>query len=305
MPRENGMLMSTSGRQKKPRSARMTRKSCASASMAPPAKQWPCTAATVAPAAPAPGRAARARRSRSRGSARRSATASRGRGRWRRTCRCPVVTSARWPSVVSTVVSMILDGGEPVGVEAVLGVAEVEDEDLAVAVQGGHCAIVGDAKMDRCRDNDLLPLLRKRLVGLYSPLLADTTATHPVHRRRAGQLDGRHRARAGRRPGVGSPSAPTTTVRAALAVLDDVVSGRAQRRRGVPRRRPDGPRQPGAGAAARRPVPRRPADDTRTYTRSVRADGIETFYLESGPLGRAAGRARPRPVARRTRRCCR
>ena len=26
-------------------------------------------------------------------------------------------------------------------------------------------------------DNDLLPLLRERLVGLYSPLLADTTAT--------------------------------------------------------------------------------------------------------------------------------
>ena len=26
-------------------------------------------------------------------------------------------------------------------------------------------------------DNDLLPLLRERLLGIYSPLLADTTAT--------------------------------------------------------------------------------------------------------------------------------
>src|SRR3954452_23300134 len=35
----NGMLMSASGRQRYPRSARMTRQSCASASIAPPAKQ--------------------------------------------------------------------------------------------------------------------------------------------------------------------------------------------------------------------------------------------------------------------------
>ena len=47
MPRVNGMLMSTSGRQKKPRSARITRKSWASASMAPPANACPWMAATV------------------------------------------------------------------------------------------------------------------------------------------------------------------------------------------------------------------------------------------------------------------
>src|SRR5207237_1102656 len=43
----NGMWMSTSGRQKNPRSARITRKSWATASIAPAAKQCPWIAATV------------------------------------------------------------------------------------------------------------------------------------------------------------------------------------------------------------------------------------------------------------------
>src|SRR5258708_19044154 len=47
IPELKGMLMSTSGRQKKPRSPRMTRKSWARASIAPAAKVCPWSAATV------------------------------------------------------------------------------------------------------------------------------------------------------------------------------------------------------------------------------------------------------------------
>ncbi len=47
MPGVNGMWMSASGRHQNPRSARITRKSCASDSIAPAAKVWPCSAATV------------------------------------------------------------------------------------------------------------------------------------------------------------------------------------------------------------------------------------------------------------------
>src|SRR5437763_6591254 len=74
-------------------------------------------------------------------------------------------------------------------------------------------------------DNDLLPLLRDRLLGAYSPLLADTTATLLFT---AGgmanwtvEID-RGRASARR----GGPSNPTTTVRASLPVLNDVVAGK-------------------------------------------------------------------------------
>ena len=48
IPGVNGIPRSTSGRQKKPRSSRITRWSHASASIAPAAKTWPLRAATVA-----------------------------------------------------------------------------------------------------------------------------------------------------------------------------------------------------------------------------------------------------------------
>ncbi|CQD02647.1 hypothetical protein BN970_00212 [Mycolicibacterium conceptionense] len=47
IPGVNGIRMSTSGKQKKPRSSRMTRKSWAIASIAPAPKACPTTAATV------------------------------------------------------------------------------------------------------------------------------------------------------------------------------------------------------------------------------------------------------------------
>jgi pimeloyl-ACP methyl ester carboxylesterase len=129
---------------------------------------------------------------------------------------------------------------------------------------------------------DLLPLLQKRLLGLYSPLLADTTATilftagglatwtiDIVH----GRMSARH----------GGPSSPTTTVRAPMTVLDDVVSGR---RSGVEAFLAGDLTVRGNLALALQLdglFPGEVEDDTRTYTRAVRADGLETFYLESGP----------------------
>ncbi|HEY2167766.1 MAG TPA: alpha/beta fold hydrolase [Jatrophihabitantaceae bacterium] len=132
-------------------------------------------------------------------------------------------------------------------------------------------------------DDDLLPLLRERLLGTYSPLLADTTATLLFT---AGGMANwtvaieRGRAFAKR----GGPANPTTTVRASLPVLNDVVSGR---RSGID-----------AFLAGELTVrgnlalslqldglfPGDRADHTRTYTRSTNAGGIETFYLEAGPV---------------------
>jgi pimeloyl-ACP methyl ester carboxylesterase len=131
-------------------------------------------------------------------------------------------------------------------------------------------------------DNDLLPLLRKRLLGLYSPLLADTTATILFT---AGGLatwtvdveQGRMSARRG------SPHSATTTVRASLPVLHDVVAGT---RSGVEAFLGGDLTVRGNLALALQLdglFPGDPDDDSRTYTRSVRAEGIETFYLESGP----------------------
>lgn len=130
--------------------------------------------------------------------------------------------------------------------------------------------------------NDLLPLLRERLLGLYSPLLADTSATilftagglatWTVAIQR-GRTSARH----------GSPPSPTTTVRAQLPVLDDVVSGR---RSGIEAFLSGDLTVRGNLALALQLdgiFPGDPADDSRTHTRSVNADGIETFYLESGP----------------------
>ena len=132
-------------------------------------------------------------------------------------------------------------------------------------------------------DNDLLPLLRDRLLGTYSPLLADTTATLLFT---AGgmanwtvEID-RGRASARR----GGPASPTTTVRASLPVLNDVVSGR---RGGIEAFLAGDLTVRGNLALALQLdglFPGAPDDPARTITRSTVAGGIETFYLESGPL---------------------
>lgn len=131
-------------------------------------------------------------------------------------------------------------------------------------------------------DNDLLPLLQERLKGLYSPLLADTTATLLFT---AGGMANwtveivRGRASARR----GGPPEPTTTVRAPLDVLRDVVAGE---RSGIAAFL-DGDLTVRGNLALSLQLdglfPGSPDDVTRTITRSVRAGGIETFYIESGP----------------------
>ncbi len=130
-------------------------------------------------------------------------------------------------------------------------------------------------------DSDLLPLLHARLTGLYSPLLADTTAsilftaggmanwTVEIDR---GRTVARH----------GGPPQPTTTVRAALRVLNEVVAGT---RSGV-RAFLDGDLTVRGNLALALQLdglfPGTVEDITRTATRSVPAGGIDTFYLESG-----------------------
>jgi len=132
-------------------------------------------------------------------------------------------------------------------------------------------------------DHDLLPLLRERLLGTYAPLLADTSAslTFSAGDHSSWTVDIEN-GRAGARRGA--PPHPTTRVRAPLTTLTDVVAGR---RSGV-----------GAFLAGDLTVrgnlalalqldglfDHRAGDDARTYTRSVRAGGIETFYLEAGPV---------------------
>ncbi|HEY2297376.1 MAG TPA: alpha/beta fold hydrolase [Jatrophihabitans sp.] len=131
-------------------------------------------------------------------------------------------------------------------------------------------------------DTDLLPLLHRRLIGLYSPLLADTTATilFTAGGPETWTVDidrGRSSAR------VGRPLAPTTTVRAALPVLTDVVSGR---RSGVEAFLAGDLTVRGNLALALQLdglFADDPDDVRRTMTRAVHADGLETFYLESGP----------------------
>lgn len=132
-------------------------------------------------------------------------------------------------------------------------------------------------------DNDLLPLLNERLLGMYHPLLADTNATILFT---AGGManwtvqveNGRAHARRGR------PARPTTTVRAPVPVLIEVVSGQ---RSGVQAFLDELLTVRGDLALALQLdglFPGDAEDDSRTYTRSVHAAGIETFYLESGPV---------------------
>ena len=132
-------------------------------------------------------------------------------------------------------------------------------------------------------DNDLLPLLVTRLKGIYSPLLSDVSATLLFT---AGGManwtveieNGRAAARRG------GPSRPTTTVRAPLSTLIEVVAGE---RSGVQAFLDGALTVRGNLALALQldgMFPGDAADDSRTYTRSVRAGGIETFYLEAGPV---------------------
>jgi pimeloyl-ACP methyl ester carboxylesterase len=132
-------------------------------------------------------------------------------------------------------------------------------------------------------DNDLLPLLRERLLGTYSPLLADTTATLLFT---AGGMANWTVAIEGGRAFAkrGGPPNPTTTVRASLPVLNDVVSGN---RSGIEAFLAGELTVRGNLALALQLdglFPGDRGDDTRTYTRSVIAGGIETFYLEAGPV---------------------
>jgi pimeloyl-ACP methyl ester carboxylesterase len=132
-------------------------------------------------------------------------------------------------------------------------------------------------------EQDLLPLLRDRLRGAYSPLLADTTAT--ILFTAGGMANWTVEIEKGRVAARrGGPAHPTTTVRAPLPVLVDVVSGAES---GV-QAFLDGLLTVRGNLALALQLdglfPGDSQDDRRTYTRVVRAGGIETFYLEAGPL---------------------
>jgi pimeloyl-ACP methyl ester carboxylesterase len=155
----------------------------------------------------------------------------------------------------------------------------------ATALTGGAPAVprvtVPTGKDATVPDNDLLPLLRDRLLGTYSPLLADTTATLLFT---AGgmanwtvEID-RGRAAARR----GGPANPTTTVRASLSVLDEVVAGT---RSGIEAFLAGDLTVRGNLALALQLDGLFPGDRAdHTNTRSTVAAGIETFYLEAGPV---------------------
>ncbi len=110
------------------------------------------------------------------------------------------------------------------------GRLQILSETALIPLDGVHGGRNGGVALT---DNDLLPLLRERLLGAYSPLLADTTAsllfTAGGMANWTVEID-RGRALAKR----GGPANPTTTVRAPLRVLDDVVVRGPQRHRGIP-----------------------------------------------------------------------
>lgn len=135
---------------------------------------------------------------------------------------------------------------------------------------------------DESRTDDLLPLLRQRLLGMYSPQLAESRYTILFT---AGGLANwtvlldRGHAFAHR----GAPVDADLTVRAPLKVLRAVVSGE----------------KPGLAAFLDGELtvrgnlalsleldglfPGDREDDSRTLTRFVEAGGVRTFYLEAGP----------------------
>jgi pimeloyl-ACP methyl ester carboxylesterase len=130
-------------------------------------------------------------------------------------------------------------------------------------------------------DPDLLPLLTDRLRGSYAPLLADTTATILFT---AGGLAewtvAVDRGRTSARPG--RAGSPTTTVRAALPVLHDVISGR---RDGVEAFLSGDLTVRGSLTLALQLdglFPGERDDRARIRARHVVADGTETFFLEAG-----------------------
>ena len=278
--------MSTSGRQKNPRSARMTRKSCASASIAAAGERVPLHRGDGRHRQREQPREQRVHVDRrSRGTARRccdSHSRSRPfeknfprRGRHqraralRRVDRGQVLLHRRRAS----------RGGSGSRCRRGRG-RRPRRRGRGWASRESY----GDARWRRVPDNDLLPLLRERLLGLYSPLLADTDRDDPVHRRRPGDLDGRRstagRASARRRH---ARRADHDRARRRCRCCTDVVSGR---RSGVEAFLAGDLTVRGNLALALQLdglFPGDPADDTRTLTRSVHADGIETFYLESGP----------------------
>lgn len=132
-------------------------------------------------------------------------------------------------------------------------------------------------------DDDLLPLLHRRLLGTYSPLLADTvasllfTAGGPANW--TVEID-RGRVTAKR----GGPPNPTTSVRASSRVLHDVVSGSRSGIQAFLARELTVRGNLALALQLDGLFPSDTADHTRTLTRATNANGIETFYLEAGPM---------------------
>ena len=132
-------------------------------------------------------------------------------------------------------------------------------------------------------DHDLLPLLRERLRGKFSPLLSDTTATILLTAGSAWSYTvaiDQGRLTAAR----GAPSKPTTTISAPLEVLRKVVDGT---RSGIEAFLDGDLFVRGNLALSLQMdglfVGGTPDHPQRTHTRTVTAEGVDTFYIEAGP----------------------